>query len=206
MLDSWLASDHRYFKIRGDDDGTYILRHDVPAESWRLTMFESEALGSAAAAAAPGTPATRYLMERGVTFAVHLYDYEERGGAAHAAASLRLPEHEVIKTIVMHTETGRPLLVLMHGDQRVSSQRLTRTLGARRVRASSPEAALEVTGYVIGGISPFGTRTRLPIYAEASIFDLPRIFINGGRRGLLLEIDPQVLRQTLELYAVSVAS
>ena len=126
--------------------------------------------------------------------------------AVRLARGMRLPEHEVIKTIVMHTETGRPLLVLMHGDQRVSSQRLTRTLGARRVRASSPEAALEVTGYVIGGISPFGTRTRLPIYAEASIFDLPRIFINGGRRGLLLEIDPQVLRQTLELYAVSVAS
>jgi Cys-tRNA(Pro) deacylase len=206
VLDSWLAPEHRYFKIRGEDDGTYILRHDVPAGTWTLTMFESEALESAGAVADPGTPATRYLSEHGVTFAVHLYDYEERGGAPHAAASLRLPEHEVIKTLVMHTETGRQLLVLMHGDQRVSSKRLARALGARRIRASSPEAALEATGYVVGGISPFGTRTRLPIYAETSIFDLPRIFINGGRRGMLLEIAPQALRQTLELHAVSVAS
>lgn len=150
------------------------------------------------------TPAIRWLEENRVEFATHHYDYEERGGARHAAESLGVPDHLVVKTLVMRTDAGRRLLVLMHGDRQVSAKRLARETGARRIAACSPEEALKATGYVVGGISPFGTRQPLPVYAEASIFDLPRIYLNGGRRGLLLEIEPSVLRQALELHEVSV--
>jgi Cys-tRNA(Pro) deacylase len=150
------------------------------------------------------TPAIRWLEEHGVEFATHYYDYEARGGARHAAECLGVPDHVVVKTLVMRTDAGRWLLVLMHGDRQVSAKRLARETGARRIATCSPEEALKVTGYVVGGISPFGTRQPLPVYAEASIFDLPRIYLNGGRRGLLLEIEPAVLRRALELHEVSV--
>jgi len=151
------------------------------------------------------TPAVRWLEARGIEFATHLYDYEERGGATHAAACLGVPEGVVIKTLVMRTETGDRLLVLMHGDRQVSARRLARAAGARRIRSCSPDEALKATGYVVGGISPFGTRQTLPVYAERTLFDLPRIFINGGRRGLLLEIEPSAIRSALEVHEVSVA-
>jgi Cys-tRNA(Pro) deacylase len=152
-----------------------------------------------------GTPATRLLEAQGVEFATHLYDYEERGGAKHAAECLGVEDRVVVKTLVMRTDTGRRLLVLMHGDRQVSAKRLAREVGARNVRACTPDEALKVTGYVVGGISPFGTRRPLPVYAETSIFDLPRIYINGGRRGLLLEIEPSCLGRILDLHEVSVA-
>jgi Cys-tRNA(Pro) deacylase len=151
------------------------------------------------------TPATSWLDEHGIPFAIHHYDYKERGGARHAAECLGVQDHVVVKTLVMRTDEGRRLLVLMHGDRRVSAKRLARETGCRHIAACSPEEALKATGYVVGGISPFGTRQPLPVYAEASIFDLPRIYLNGGRRGLLLEIEPSVLRQALELREVSVA-
>jgi Cys-tRNA(Pro) deacylase len=152
------------------------------------------------------TPATRFLKEREIVFSTHHYDYEMRGGTPHAAGCLGVAEHVVIKTLVMRTDAGRRLLVLMHGDRQVSTKRLVREVGARKIRACSPEEALKATGYVIGGISPFGTRTPLPVYAEASIFDLPHIYINGGRRGLLLGIAPSVLSDTLDLHEVAVAA
>jgi len=141
-----------------------------------------------------------------VAFVRHRYDYEERGGAKHAAACLAVPDHAVVKTLVMRDEAGRALLVLMHGDRRVSAKRLARALGVRRVAACSPAEALRATGYVVGGISPFGTRSPLPVYAEASILALERIFINGGRRGLLLEMAPDSLEAALPLRPVSVAA
>ena len=151
------------------------------------------------------TPATRLLESRGEAFAIHLYDYEERGGARHAAECLGVPGHAVVKTLVMRTDTGERLLVLMHGDRQVSTRRLAREAGVRRVHSCTPEEANRSTGYVVGGISPFGTRQPLAVYAETSIFDLPRIYINGGRRGLLLEIDTAVLERVLDLRRVSIA-
>lgn len=151
------------------------------------------------------TAATRFLDEHGIEFSTHLYEYRDRGGARHAAECLDVPAHTVVKTLVMRTDGGRRLLVLMHGDRQVSSRRLAREVGARRVHACSPREALDATGYVVGGISPFGTRTALAIYAEKSIFSLPRIFINGGRRGLLLGLEPGVLRETLDVLEVSAA-
>jgi Cys-tRNA(Pro) deacylase len=151
------------------------------------------------------TPATRFLEQRGVEFATHHYEYEQHGGASHAAHCLGVPASLVVKTLVMRTDAGQRVLVLMHGDRQVSARRLASEIRARRISACSPDEALKATGYVVGGISPFGMRRPLPTYAEASIFDLPRIFVNGGRRGLLLEIEPAVLRQVQDLHEVSVA-
>jgi Cys-tRNA(Pro) deacylase len=150
------------------------------------------------------TPATRWLEGRGVAYAPHPYRYLDRGGAPHAADSLGLPLHAVVKTLVMRTDDGRRLLVLMHGDRKVSSKRLARELSARSVQACAPDEARKVTGYAVGGISPFATRASLPVLAEATIFDLPRIWINGGRRGLLLELDPADLRRALQPREVAV--
>lgn len=152
-----------------------------------------------------GTPATRWLRQRGVDFTTHLYDYEPRGGAAHAARSLGLSLHAVVKTLVMRTDGGERLLVLMHGDRQVSVKRLAREAGVRRIDACSPDEALRVTGYVVGGISPFGTRQALAIYAEASIFALERVWINGGRRGLLVQLATADLRRALAPREVAVA-
>lgn len=152
----------------------------------------------------PKTPAIRFLEERGTAFQVRLYSYEERGGTRRAAQELAVPEHQVIKTLVMESDGKRPLLVLMHGDLSVSTQRLARALGARRVTPCDPISAQKHTGYVVGGISPFGTRAALPVYVEKTVFALERILINGGRRGLLLEIDPRDLRQLLALVEVEV--
>ena len=130
----------------------------------------------------PVTPAVRLLRERGVEFEPHLYDYEERGGTRHSAESLGVAEHAVVKTLVMETEQRKPLIVLMHGDREVSTKQLARHLGVKTVSPCAPAVAQRHTGYVVGGTSPFGTKARLPVYAERTIFELPRVYINGGKR------------------------
>src|SRR5918998_4508022 len=153
----------------------------------------------------PVTPAVRQLRERGVEFEPHLYDYEERGGTRHSAESLGVEEHAVVKTLVMETDARRPLIVLMHGDREVSTKQLARTLGVKTVKPCDPATAQKHTGYMVGGTSPLGTRMKLPVYAEKSIFDLAKIYVNGGKRGFLVSLDPNVLRALLPIEEVSVA-
>lgn len=143
----------------------------------------------------PITPAIRLLREKEIAFVPHVFNYEEHGGTRHSAAMLGVDEHAVIKTLVMETDAHRPLLVLMHGDREVSTKQLARTLGVKSVQPCDVATAQKHTGYLVGGISPFGTRMALPVHAERTIFDLPRIYINGGKRGFLVEIDPQDLRR-----------
>jgi Cys-tRNA(Pro) deacylase len=150
----------------------------------------------------PVTPAVRLLRERKVEFEPHLYSYEERGGTRHSAEALGVDEHAVVKTLVMETETRRALVVLMHGDREVSTKQLARAIGAKSVQPCDPATAQKHTGYLVGGTSPFGTRTTMPVYAEGTIFDLPKIYINGGKRGFLISIDPQVLRAVLNVEEV----
>src|ERR687885_981398 len=143
----------------------------------------------------PVTPAVRMLREHKVEFVPHLYSYEERGGTRHSAEALGVDEHAVVKTLVMETDAKKPLIVLMHGDREVSTKQLAREIGARVVQPCKPEVAQKHTGYLVGGTSPFGTRAPLPVYVERTIFDLPQIYINGGKRGFLVAIDPRVLRR-----------
>ena len=151
------------------------------------------------------TPAVRLLREKKIPFVAHLYDYEERGGTRRSSEALRVPEHSVIKTLVMESGPREPLLVLMHGDREVSTRQLARALGVKSVAPCDAAVAQKHTGYQVGGTSPFGTRSRLPVYAEKTIFDLPRIYINGGKRGFLVEIDPNDLRSALPVTEVEVA-
>jgi Cys-tRNA(Pro) deacylase len=153
----------------------------------------------------PITPAVRFLREHKIAFTPHLYSYQEHGGTRVGALELGLPEHLLIKTLVMETDRRQPILVLMHGDCEVSTKQLARILGARKVATCDDRTASRLTGYVFGGTSPFGTRTPIPIYAEKSIFSLERIFINGGKRGFLVEIDPKSLVGNLPVSAVEVA-
>jgi Cys-tRNA(Pro) deacylase len=153
----------------------------------------------------PVTPAIRFLRERKVPFSEHLYAYEERGGTTVSARELGVDEHAVVKTLVMEDDAGRPLLVLMHGDREVSTRELARDLGARAIRPSTPEAASRHTGYLVGGTSPFGTRKPLPVCMEASILALDRIYINGGKRGFLVGIDPREVQKLLAAKTVEVA-
>ncbi|MFN2454424.1 MAG: aminoacyl-tRNA deacylase [Pyrinomonadaceae bacterium] len=153
----------------------------------------------------PITPAIRLLRDKGVTFAAHFYAYEEQGGTHRAAAELGVAEHFVIKTLLMETDARTPLIVLMHGDCEVSTKTLARTLKVKSVTACAAQAAQKLTGYMVGGISPFGTRTRLPVYAEQTIFSLPEIYINGGQRGFLISLEPDALRALLPIEEVSVA-
>jgi Cys-tRNA(Pro) deacylase len=154
----------------------------------------------------PVTPAVRCLREHGIAFVPRPYAYVEKGGTRRSAAELGVDEHAVIKTLVMETDARQPLLVLMHGDREVSTRQLARALGARSVAPCSEAAANRLTGYQVGGISPFGTRTPLPVYAERTIFDLPRICINGGRRGFLVELDPRDLGRALTVTCVDAAA
>lgn len=153
----------------------------------------------------PITPAVRVLRERKINFAPHLYAYEERGGTRRSSESLGVDEHAVVKTLVMETDARKPLIVLMHGDREVSTKQLARSIGARSVEPCKPEAAQKHTGYLVGGTSPLGTRVKLPVYVERTIFDLAKIYINGGKRGFLVSIDPKVLRGLLPVEEVSVA-
>ena len=151
------------------------------------------------------TPATQWLKAHGVVFTEHPYAYLEHGGTEHSAASLGLDEHMVVKTLVMQDQDARPLIVLMHGDRKVSTKNLARQIGAKTVEPCKPEVASRHSGYLVGGTSPFGTRRAMPVYVEESILALPRIAINGGRRGYLVGIDPQVCTTVLGARPVQCA-
>lgn len=153
----------------------------------------------------PVTTAIRMLRDRKIPYTPHQYPFEEHGGTAHASASLGVDEHCVIKTLVMQTDDRAPIIVLMHGDREVSTKQLARAIGAKRVEPCDPATVTRVTGYLVGGVSPFGTRTRLPVYAERTVLDLPRLFINGGKRGFLVELTPAHLVTALSPQPVDVA-
>lgn len=152
------------------------------------------------------TPATQMLRKAGVAFSEHPYDYVEHGGTAESARQLGLPEHVVVKTLLMQDERSRPLIVLMHGDRKVSTKSLAREIGVKSVEPCTPEAAQRHSGYLVGGTSPFGTRKAMPVFVQASVLALPRIVINGGRRGYLVGLAPQVLVELLDARAVHCAS
>ena len=154
---------------------------------------------------APVTPAVRALRAAGVAFTEHLYEYEEHGGTAVSARELGVDEHSVVKTLVMETDTREPLVVLMHGDRMVSTQRLARAIGARRIVPCDPAVAQKHSGYMVGGTSPFGTRRAMPVYMERTILDLARIYINGGKRGFLVGLDPREVARLLAPVLVDVA-
>lgn len=151
------------------------------------------------------TPATQLLRAHKVEFTEHPYEYLEHGGTEHSAASLGLDEHMVVKTLVMQDQDARPLIVLMHGDCKVSTKNLARQIGAKSVEPCKPEVANRHSGYLVGGTSPFGTRRAMPVYIEESILALPRIAINGGRRGFLVQLDPQTCVRLLDARPVQCA-
>jgi Cys-tRNA(Pro) deacylase len=152
----------------------------------------------------PVTPAVRVLRAAKVEFTDHLYTYEEKGGTAVSARELGVDEHAVVKTLVMEDERKKPLIVLMHGDRQVSEKQLARVVGVKTVTPCTPETAHKHTGYLVGGTSPFGTRTTMPVYMEETILDLPRIYINGGKRGYLVGIDPREVVRILKPVLVRV--
>ena len=151
------------------------------------------------------TPATQFLRRHGVAFTEHVYAYVEHGGTGESSRSLGVPENEVIKTLVMQDERGQPLVVLMHGDKQVSTKNLARQMGVKSVEPCAPEVAQRHSGYQVGGTSPFGLKKPMPVLVEASVLALPRICINGGRRGYLVGMAPQVLTELLGAKAVSCA-
>jgi Cys-tRNA(Pro) deacylase len=151
------------------------------------------------------TPATQFLRRHGIAFTEHAYDYVEHGGTAESAAQLGLSEHQVVKTLVMLDERGAPLIVLMHGDRQVSTKNLARAIGAKSVEPCRPDVAQRHSGYQVGGTSPFATKKPMPVYVEQSVLALPRIFINGGRRGFLVGIAPDVLTALVNARPVACA-
>ena len=152
-----------------------------------------------------GTPATAFLAAQGVAYTEHFFEYVEHGGTSHTSSALGVDEHHVVKTLIMETERGDPLVVLMHGDRKVSTKELARAAGVKRIFPCKPEAAQRHSGFLIGGTSPFGTRKAMPVYLERSVLDLPRIYINGGRRGYLLGMDSAELERVLAPVLVEVA-
>ena len=153
----------------------------------------------------PVTAAVRVLRAAGVAFTHHPYEYEERGGTAASARALDVDEHCVLKTLIMEDDERRPLVMLMHGDREVSTKELARTLGVKSVRPCAPETAERHSGYMVGGTSPFGLRKPMPITIEESILELPRIYINGGKRGFLVGLDPKDLARILKPIPVRAA-
>lgn len=153
----------------------------------------------------PVTSAVRVLTANSIPFEPHFYAYEEHGGTARAASELQIEEHSVVKTLVFENDARKPLLVLMHGDCEVSAKQLARILGVKHVSPCDPPSAQRHTGYTVGGISPFGTRIALPVYVETTILSLPRAYINGGKRGFLVSVNPQVLERILPVTRVDVA-
>lgn len=153
----------------------------------------------------PATPALHALKGAGVAFTPRLYDYVPRGGTGEAASQLKVDEHQVIKSLVMQDESGEPLVVLMHGDKEVSTKNLARQLGRKSVAPCAERDAQRYTGYQVGGISPFGIRRKMPVFVEKGILDLERVYINGGKRGLLVEITPAVLLKMLNPTPVEAA-
>ena len=152
----------------------------------------------------PITPAIRVLREKKIEFEPHVFEYVEKGGTKHSAEVLKADEHLIIKTLVFETNEKKPLIVLMHGDLQVSTKELARHLKVKSVAPVAPEKAQRLTGCLVGGTSPFGLKTKMPVYAEKTIFDLPKIFINGGKRGFLIEIEPRVLRDVLKIEEVQI--
>lgn len=152
----------------------------------------------------PVTPAIRVLRENQIDFEPHIFEYVEKGGTKHSAEALGVDEHAVIKTLVFETDAKKPVLVLMHGDAQVSTKNLARFLNVKTVAAAAPERANKLTGYLVGGTSPFGIKTKMPIYAEKTIFELSRIYINGGKRGFLVELEPRALKEVLQVEEVEV--
>jgi Cys-tRNA(Pro) deacylase len=152
----------------------------------------------------PITPAVRFLRDKKVGFRPMLYDYAEKGGTRVSAEALGVDEHAVVKTLVFETSEKKPLIVLMHGDRQVSAKNLARHLNLKSAAPADPEKASKWTGYLVGGTSPFGTRTKMPVYVEKSIFELPEIYINGGKRGFLVGITPGELKRVLEIEEVEV--
>ena len=150
------------------------------------------------------TPATQFLKKSGVAFTEHFYEYVEKGGTATSAEALGVPEHSVVKTLMMEDETRAPLVVLMHGDRKVSTKNLARQADRKRIEPCAPEAAQRHSGYQVGGTSPFGTRKKMPVFMEKSILGLERIWINGGRRGFLVCIAPAEIVRTLNPELVEV--
>ena len=151
------------------------------------------------------TPATQFLRRHGVAFTEHVYDYVEHGGTAESARQLGVDEHAVVKTLVMQDDRGQPLVVLMHGDRQVSTKNLARQIGVKSVEPCKPEVAQRHSGYLVGGTSPFGTRKALPVYVEETVLALPRICINGGRRGYLVGLEPARLVELLQARPVNCA-
>jgi len=154
---------------------------------------------------APMTAAVRVLKQAGVPFTEHPYAYVERGGTAAFAAQAGVDEHAVVKTLVMEDEAKKPFVVLMHGDREVSTKELARVLGVKSVHPCAPETAERHSGYLVGGTSPFGLRKPLPIYVEATVLELARIYINGGKRGFIVGLAPQELVRVLAPKPVRVA-
>lgn len=154
---------------------------------------------------APETPATRFLRQQKVAHSNHLYAYEEHGGTRVSARELNVDEHAVIKTLVFEDEHAKPLIVLMHGDRKVSAKELARQIGCKKVAPCKPEVANRHTGYLVGGTSPFGTKKAMPIYMEKTIQDLALIYINGGKRGFLVGIHPHDLVNVLHPKLVEAA-
>jgi Cys-tRNA(Pro) deacylase len=153
----------------------------------------------------PVTAAIRHLRNEKVEFSEHLYPYEEKGGTAVSARELGVDEHSVVKTLVMEDERKNPLLILMHGDCQVSTKELARLMGVKVIAPCSPENASRHTGYLVGGTSPFGTKKTVPVYLEESILSLPRILLNGGKRGFLIGLDPAEVVRVLRPVLVKVA-
>jgi Cys-tRNA(Pro) deacylase len=151
------------------------------------------------------TPATALLRTKRVDFSEHPYAYLEHGGAQHSAEVLGLDPFTVVKTLIMQDQDAKPLVVLMHGNRKVSTKNLARQIGAKSVEPCTPEVANRHSGYLVGGTSPFATRRHMPVYIEASILQLPKIAINGGRRGYLVALDPQVCVQLLAARPVNCA-
>lgn len=151
------------------------------------------------------TPATQWLRRHGIVFSEHPYDYEEHGGTEVSSRALGVNEHHVVKTLIMQDEAAKPLVVLMHGDRKVSTKNLARQIACKSIEPCKPEVANRHSGYLIGGTSPFGTRKAMPVYVEQSILDLDRIYINGGRRGYLVSIAPVALTQSLSATPVNCA-
>ena len=152
------------------------------------------------------TPATQALKRAGIAFSEHVYDYVDHGGTAESSRQLGVEEHAVVKTLVMQDEKGEPLIVLMHGDRTVSLKELARQIPCKKVEPCKPEVAQRHSGYQVGGTSPFGVRKAMPVFVEQSILALPRICINGGRRGYLVGIEPRVLTELLGARPVSCAN
>lgn len=151
------------------------------------------------------TPATQFLRQQKVKFDEHSYNYVEHGGAMESSRQLGVDAHQVAKTLIMEDENSRPLIVLMHGDCEVSTKNLARQIGAKKVAPCAPATAQRHSGYLVGGTSPFATRKKMPVWIERTLLDFPLIYLNGGRRGYLISLEPSVLIQFLDAKPIDAA-